>query len=256
MSMRIRRLVDEVDQQHRDAMRTIADDLTSVHLDDADEALVASRRRFVRNLGMGAVAFGAVGVSGVALAQGASAAEDSGGGTGGGTDSASEGTTAELPGPDIDLVVFAQSLELAAVAAYQLAVDTNLLDPMAVETARTFGRHHGDHAEALGGLAGDAATTEANPAVVEAVVPQIEGAGDQNALLQVLYGVEEGAAATYLLALGALESWQAAGPAATILPIESQHAVVLGQMLELPESDWMPAFGTTDAAFDPAELAG
>ena len=68
----------------------------------------------------------------------------------------------------------------------------------------------------------------------------------------MLYGVEEGAAATYLKALGVVD-WVVAGPAATILPIESQHAVVLGQLADLPETSWMPAFGTEQAAFDPAE---
>ncbi|MCD9622418.1 ferritin-like domain-containing protein [Rhabdothermincola salaria] len=255
MSMRIRRLVDEVDDQHRDAMRTIGDDLAAVHLDDSDPDLVASRRRFVRNLGAGAVAFGAVGISGLALAQAASAAEDSGSGAGSSSDGEEDG--ADLPAADIELVSFAQGIELAAVAAYGLAVDTNLLDPMAVETCRTFARHHREHATALGSLLPSAdVVADPNGAVVDAVVPQIEGAGDQDALLQVMYGVEEGAAATYLLALGSLQSWLAAGPAATILPIESQHAVVLGQMLELPESDWMPAFGTTEAAFNPADFAG
>ncbi|MCU0310319.1 MAG: ferritin-like domain-containing protein [Acidimicrobiales bacterium] len=241
MSMRIRRLVDEVDEQHREGMRTIQDDLAALHLDDRDPGLVDSRRRFVRNLGLGAMAFGAVTVSGVALAQGVAAQADG-------------GSAPELAPADLDLVLFAESLELAAAAAYQVAVDDARLDTTAAETARMFGRHHAEHAEALRGLIPeDLQRFTPNQAVVDAVVPQLNAATDQNQVLTVLYGVEEGAAATYLRALGVLD-WVVAGPAATILPIESQHAVVLGQLADLPQADWMPAFGTEQAAFDPAQF--
>jgi hypothetical protein len=250
--MRIRRLVDEVDEQHREGMRTIGEDLARLHLETGDQELVASRRRFVRNLGLGTVAFGAVAVSGTALAQGASAAEAGGGGGGGGASGG--GDAPELVEGDRQLVLFAQGLELAAAQAYVVAVETNLLDAQTTEYARTFERHHRDHAQALGALAGeeDQSGIQPNAAVLAALGPQIQGAADERALFQVLYGVEEGAAATYLRALGIVESWLVAGPVATILPIESQHAVVWGRLAELPESDWMPAFGTTEAAFDPA----
>lgn len=240
MSMRIRRLVAEVDEQHREGMRTIDEEMHAVHLDDRDAALVASRRGFVRNLGVGAVAFGAVAVSGVALAQGVAA-------------QTAPAEPPDLAEADLTLVKFAHGLELAAAAAYTVAVNTKLLDSSAVETARMFGRHHTEHAGALAGLIPkDQVKMDPNAAVVAAVVPQLESATDQNAVLSVMYGVEEGAAATYLRALGVVDSWLVAGPAATILPIESQHAVVLGQLTGKPESEWMPAFGTTDAAFDPA----
>lgn len=241
MSMRIRRLVEEVDDQHRESMRTIDEDLRSLHLADGDAALVASRRGFVRNLGVGAVAFGAVAISGVALAQNVAA------------QAAAPAEAPDLAETDLTLVKFAQGLELAAAAAYGVAVDTKLLDSSAGETARLFGRHHTDHAAALAGLIPkDQQITSPNAAVVAAIVPQLDAASDQNAVLSVMYDVEEGAAATYLRALGVVDSWLVAGPAATILPIESQHAVVLGQLTGKPESEWMPAFGTTDAAFDPA----
>ncbi len=241
MSMRIRRMVDEVDEQHREGMRTIQEDLAALHLEQTDQALVDSRRSFVRNLGVGAVAFGAVAVSGVALAQTVAA-------------QAADTTPPDLSPDDLALVTFAETIELAAAAAYQVAVDDGMLDTRAAETARTFGRHHAQHAEALRGLIPDELWRfSPNQAVVDAVVPQLNDATDQNAVLAVLYGVEEGAAATYLKALGVVD-WVVAGPAATILPIESQHAVVLGQLADLPESSWMPAFGSEQAAFDPAEF--
>jgi len=238
MSMRIRRLVDEVDEQHREGMRTIQDDLATLHLDGSDPALVASRRNFVRNLSLGAVAFGAVAVSGTALAQSVVAQTPT--------------KVPDLPQADLQLLIFVQSLELAAAAGYQVAAGTKLLDSQALLAAQRFGRHHTEHAGALGGLIPkDQQVTMPNAAVVAAVVPGLEAAETQTEVLEVMYGVEEGAAATYLRALGVVD-WQVAGPAATILPIESQHAVVIGQLADLPESDWMPVFGNTSAAFDPA----
>ena len=76
-----------------------------------------------------------------------------------------------------------------------------------------------------------------------------EGAADANAVLQVLFGVEEGAAATYLQALGQLESRDVAGPAGTILPVEGQHATAIGSLLGLPVDEWMPPFQTTDGSY-------
>ena len=63
MSMReLRQLTEHADQQHREAMKTIHDDLGEAHLSQQDDAAVANRRNFVRNLGLGgaAVAFGSV----------------------------------------------------------------------------------------------------------------------------------------------------------------------------------------------------
>jgi hypothetical protein len=63
MSMReLRQLTEHVDHQHREAMKTIHDDLGEIHLSQQDDALVANRRNFVRNLGLGgaAIAFGSL----------------------------------------------------------------------------------------------------------------------------------------------------------------------------------------------------
>lgn len=243
--MRIRRLVEQIDEQHREAMRTIEEDLGELHLGARSPEVSASRRRFVRNLGLGgAVAVGAAAVPVAVLAPSARAQTSSG--------------EVEIPAGDLVIVEFARGLELAAEAAYGVAVDTSLLDPETTELARTFGRQHHEHAMALNTLAGGDAEDVGDPnaAVVAALAPQIEAAPTAAAVLQVLFDVEQGAAATYAEALGVLESQATAGPAASILPIESQHAVAIGSLLELPVDQWMPAFQTTEGAFDPATYAG
>jgi len=70
-------------------------------------------------------------------------------------------------------------------------------------------------------------------------------------VISVLFSLEQRLAATYLRSIGLAESWLVAGPMASILPIDSQQAVVLGQMAGEPESAWLPAVATTDGAFDP-----
>lgn len=242
--MKIRRLVEEAEERHREAMRSIVDDLGEVHFGDG---LRASRRRFVRNLGLG----GAVIVGGAALPMSALA----------GT-AAAQGTTAEPPElgtGDRTVVEFAQGLEFAAAAAYTLAVGSKLLDSQQAELCAAFGRHHTEHGSALGQLAGQATDeldTEPNAAVVAAVAPQLQAATTPEAVLRVLFDVEEGAAATYLAALGQLEDVAAAGPAASILPVEAQHATALGALLDLPPAEYLPAFQTQAGAFDPAAYAG
>jgi hypothetical protein len=245
--MRIRRLVEEVDEQHREAMRTIVDDLGEVHFGTAHRD---SRRRFMRNLGLGgAVAVGTavVPMTAMAGAVGALGGQEAG------------GDAPELPAGDLAVVEFAQGVEFAAVAAYEVAVNRQLLSADETELARTFGRHHGQHGAALGTLAGqseDELDRSPNQALVDAVAPQLQAAATAADLLQVLYTVEEGAAATYQTALGELESPEAAGPAASIAPVEAQHAAALGAVLGLPIGEWMPAFQPTTGAFDPAEFAG
>ena len=59
-----------------------------------------------------------------------------------------------------------------------------------------------------------------NPKIIAAVSPPLTGAGSADAAFQVLYDIEQGAAATYLQALGNLTSSSASGPAGSILPIE------------------------------------
>jgi hypothetical protein len=246
--MRIRRLVEQVDEQHREAMRTIEDDLGELHFGARSAAADESRRRFVRSLGVGsAVALGAVAVP-TAMLAGPASAQTSG----------SSSDEEELPAGDLAIVEFAVGLELAAEAAYAAAVDSRLFDSAQDDLARTFGRHHHEHAVALATLAGRDAETVGlpNSAIVDAIAPRIQSGGTANGVWEVLFGVEQGAAATYLQTLGTFESAAAAGPAATILPIESQHATVIGSMVELPIDEWMPPFQTTEGAFDPATYAG
>jgi hypothetical protein len=245
MSMRaLRQLTEHVDQQHHEAMSTLHEELGEAHLSRQDPEQVATRRNFVRNLGLGgaAIAFGTmlVPVAGLvpdALAQ-----------------TAKDG--ADIPAGDTALVLFAQGLELAAQAAYDAIDATGKLQGQALESARLFGRHHGEHATALDALTPKAQiVTTPNSKILQLFTPQIAAAPDADALLQIAFNIETGAASTYQLAMGALANWQSATVVATIEPIEAQHAVVWGQTLGLPTDQWMPAFETEANALSPTTYA-
>ncbi|HEX9260560.1 MAG TPA: ferritin-like domain-containing protein, partial [Acidimicrobiales bacterium] len=72
-------------------------------------------------------------------------------------------------------------------------------------------------------------------------------------LLTVAFDIENAAAATYLAGIGKLENLNAAALAASVLPIESRHAVVLGQAIGLAPKDFLPALQSTADALDPAD---
>jgi hypothetical protein len=234
-SMTIRRLVDEGDEPQRDGAG-----LGATPLPGRGPTSIASRRSFVRNLGMGAVAFGAVAASGVALASSAGAVT-------------ATSEPPELAEADRQILRFLQSVELAGVAGYTAAMASGKLGSEAVETLRTFEQYHRDHAQAFGALLDSALQVSVpNPGVTQPLVASISAASGEPAVLQALYGYEESAAATLLRSLGLADSWLVAGPIATILPIDAMQAVVLGSMADVPESEWLPAFGTVDGAFEPA----
>jgi hypothetical protein len=245
MSMRaLRQLTEHADQQHRDAMSTLPEELGEVHLSQHDPDQVATRRNFVRNLGLGgaAIAFGTMLVPVAGLVPDAMAQTTAKG--------------ADIPADDLQLVLFAQGLELAAQAAYQAMVATGKLQGQPQESARTFGRHHGEHAAALAALTPKAQVViSPNAKILALFSPKIGGAADANALMQVAFDIETGAASTYQLAMGALTNWQGAAAVATIQPIEAQHAVVWGQTLGLPIGQWMPAFETDANALSPTTYA-
>jgi hypothetical protein len=254
MSMRaLRQLTEHADEEHREAMKTLQEDLAEAHLGTVDPAAVANRRSFMRNLTLGgaAVAFGAALVPAAGLVPAAMA------------QSATTTAASDIPDADLMLVRFARGLELAVKAAYGGMIATGKLQGAPLESARTFARHHGQHADALTALlpkqtSNDTAPTTApaaNDKILVLFTPRITAAPDENALMQIAFDIETGAASTYQLLMGTLESWETAAAVATIEPIEAQHAVVWGQTLNLPTDQWMPAFQTTAAALNPSQYA-
>ena len=234
---RLRRLLREVDEEHRDTLRTVTDDM-------ADAAHAASRRTFLRG---SLVAGGAAALVLGPLAASAAAADPA------------TTTTAPPKTPqaaDLTLLGFAQSLELAAVGVYDAAVATGKLTDVPLLVANAFKRHHTEHAEALGGLAGKGAPGAANAALLKTFADRVGAARNETDVLTVAFNLENAAAATYAYALGSLIGTNAASLVASIQPIEARHAVVLGEALNLTLKDYVPAFEPNTVgygALDPAK---
>ncbi|MGH9185822.1 MAG: ferritin-like domain-containing protein [Acidimicrobiales bacterium] len=229
----LRQLAEDVDDLQRDAMRTLRDELEEVHFGETATVLRSNRRHFLTRAGAGGVTL-AVGSAIVPI-----------------TRFLAPAAAQELD--DATIAAFAESVELAAVEAYMAAAGSGKLDAAVVQVGTMFAGHHQEHAAAFGGLAGATATGEPNQPILDAFGPMIAAAPDQAGLLEIAFGLEQAAAATYLFALGALQSPQAAAATATVLPVESQHAVVLGFALGKDVADFMPAFETADAALNPAD---
>lgn len=222
---RLRSLAASVDDQHREAMADFRGQVGEIHRPGS-----RSRRRFLGELGLASttIALGSSLVPALRLLP-AGAQEE------------------ELT--DEDIAVFAASVELAAVQVYQEAIDSDLLSASVLSVATLFQSHHEEHAQAFEGLGGG--TPEANQGVLDVFDPMLAEASDEAAVLTVALALEEGAAATYEFALGVLDQ-EAAAATATILPVEGQHAVVIGAALELEPPEFLPALQTQAGALDPA----
>jgi len=223
----------DVDEQNRIAMQTMSDELGELHFGSAGEELRDARRRSFLTKAAVAAPLVAVGAATMPITRFLPSAF------------AAEGAA---PLTDLDIAAYAVTVELAAVAAYQAAVKTGKLSPGSVTVGKSFASHHNQHAGAFSALIG-----QANAAVLKAFGPMIASAPNEAAVLDIAYQIEEAAAATYLYALGAMQNKAAAGAVATILPIESQHAVVLGTALKKPTTAYLPSFQNQTAALDPAK---
>lgn len=151
---------------------------------------------------------------------------------------------------DAAITAFVESIELAIVEAYG-QIDAELLTSELAATIGRFADHHREHATALGESAGDAATGEANRELLDALDGRLTRARDESAVLELAFSLESSAAATHLFALGALEARGALELAASVLPVESEHAIVFGTALARPLAELVPSFGNQDAAFKP-----
>ena len=219
---RLRRLLREVDDEHRDTMRTVTDELTTA-------AHGASRRAFIG----GSFAIGGAAAAVLGPPAGVAAAADA-------------PTTTAAPKPpqaaDLPLLAFAQSLELAVAQVYVAAAATGKLAVEVVAVATTFERHHREHAQAIAGLAGKAATGLANPKLVKEYGDKVAAAKSQADILTIAFQLETAAASTYAYALSVIVGTNPAATIASIQPIEARHAVVLGQVLGRPLIDLAPSF--------------
>ena len=147
---------------------------------------------------------------------------------------------------DEQIAGYAQSVELAAVAAYGMAAP--LLSAATAPVAQLFMSHHQQHADAFGAVAGGSKADGPNQKLVAAVTPTLQGLKDENGALEFAFTLEGQAAYTYAAALTLLQDPAYAKATSTILPIEAQHQVVLGLALGKSVTDVFPPVRSNPSA--------
>jgi rubrerythrin len=227
------RMTREVDDLHREGMETMADDIAELHSGEGRVLMEPARSGFARGVGMAGVALtiGALSIPLSSLWNSAYAASSM----------------------DVAIAKFAESVELAAVAAYEAAAGTGKVTGSGLTTAKSFAAQHADHAKAFGAFAGDSSKAVANPKLVAAIAPQIKAAKSATDIVKIAYSLENGAAETYLYAIGALSNKNALALTATILPVESQHAAVWANVLGMSVKSYIPPFLQDTGALKPTE---
>ncbi|CAA9228910.1 MAG: hypothetical protein AVDCRST_MAG50-1676 [uncultured Acidimicrobiales bacterium] len=231
----LRAMVRDVDDEHRSGLPTLQDDIRALHAET--RAQRTSRRTVLKRVGQGGAVLAIGGALWPAAARPA-------------------GAQAATPEPDdAEIAAFAESVELAIVEAYRQAVAGGKIRVAAGnEALTTFAGHHQQHATALSTLAAAKATRRPNQSILTKVTDQLRAASTERDVLKLAYELENAAASTYLQSLGSLDSTAALQLAASILPIESQHAVVLGQAAGVTlagESGYVPTFQRSDQGVSP-----
>jgi rubrerythrin len=151
---------------------------------------------------------------------------------------------------DRDLVLLGESVELGLVACYDAMAATGKLEPAIADVGARFADHHREHAALFQAILGDESRRTPNRGMLDTFVAQIEAESEQPPLIELAYALEEAAASTCLFAVGALEDAEHAAAVATILAVESQHAVTLAGALGKDAATYLPVIETDARNFD------
>jgi len=159
----------------------------------------------------------------------------------------------EASAADDALAAFLQSAELAAVQLYEAGARL-VTSAEAVRTVVACAAHHRAHATALATLAGPSAVTAPNAALLTNLAPSLQLVRSEDDELGFLYALEGQLAGTYEWALTHFAGSPGVQHAATILPVECQHAVEIGMLLSKPLADLVGVFQGQDGYLDPHEF--
>ena len=183
------------------------------------------------------------------------------------TGGSAAGGSAALTG-DLAVAATAASLENLGVYAYNAGITAatagklGTVPPAVVTFAKTAMAQHADHAKAWNSAltaAGKPAVTATDPALTPTVNAAFAKVTDASQLAQLALLVENIAAQTYQAAIPALSAASSIGVAATIQPVEMQHAAilyyVLGQYPGIQGTQSNMYASGSPLAFNPTALA-
>jgi hypothetical protein len=251
--------MDDMHHASLPALRDAVDEWKQLHHEvrarvGAATNAIASRRQFL--IGSGVV------LGGIALAACSSSSQSSSPTTAPPT-TKSGGSSGQLTG-DLAIVALAAGLENLAVGTYQAGIDAATagklgeVPPAVVTFAQTAQTHHQAHASAWNGVlkaAGEKPVTGVDTTVKTGVVdPAFAKVTDVAGLAELALELEDVAAATYLSGIGVIESNAGIKTAASIQPVEMQHAAILNFVLgEYPVPD---AFAQATGARSTSDMIG
>ncbi|MGH9920688.1 MAG: ferritin-like domain-containing protein, partial [Nitrososphaerales archaeon] len=164
---------------------------------------------------------------------------------------------------DLKVAGLAASLENLGVYAYGAGIKAaqagklGSVPPAVVTFATTAMGQHQQHAAAWNSVitgAGKKAVTETDPALTPTVNQMFGQVTDVGGLAKLALEIENIAAQTYQAGIGALSSTKAIQTAASIQPVEMQHAAILNLVLgSYPVPN---AFNPTSSARSTSDLGG
>ena len=97
--------------------------------------------------------------------------------------------------------------------------------------AKLFMQHHQQHADAFGAVARVQGRQRPQRQAGRGATPALQAVKDEKGALELAFGLENQAAETYAFGLTVAAGMAAIGGMATILPIEAEHAAILGVAL-------------------------
>jgi hypothetical protein len=251
--------MDEMHHGSLPALRAAVDEWTELHRElrsQAANVTAANRRQFL--LGSGVV------LGGLALAACSSSSKSSPATTPTNVSTtAPNGAGNKLTG-DLAIVALAAGLENLAVATYQAGISAatagklGTVPPAVVIFATTAQSHHRAHAAAWNAVlvrADKPAVTGVDTTVKSTVVdPAFAKVTDVAGLANLALALENVAAATYLNGIGLIQGAAGIQTAASIQPVELQHAAILNFVLgKYPVPN---AFAQTTGARIPSDTIG
>jgi hypothetical protein len=261
-------MTDQLDQMHHDqampAMQTAVKEWTE-SLREAS-AGISSRASNRRTFLLGAAGLGAGGV--LLAACGSSSKSTSATTLNPSTATTAPATSSAALTGDLAVAATAASLENLGVYAYKAGLSAATAGklgkvPPAVGTfAQTAMSQHQDHAKAWNSAltaAGKAAVTATDPALTPTVNQKFSQVTTVVELAQLALLIENIAAQTYQGAIPALQASSSVAVAATIHPVEMQHAAilyyVLGQYPGIQGTQANSYMSGSPLAFNPTALA-
>jgi Ferritin-like domain len=264
-------MTDQLDQLHRDqalpAMKAAVTEWIEGFKAAGHGASHTGHNRRTFLLGAAGIGAGGALLAACGSSSKSAAPTTSGTGTGASASTPAGSASGSLTG-DLAVAATAASLENLGVYAYKTGLTAAAAGklgkvPPAVATfAQTAMRQHQDHAQAWNGAltaAGKTAVTATDPALTPTVNQKFGQVTNATQLAQLALLIENIAAQTYQAAIPALTAASSVAVAATIHPVEMQHAAilyyVLGQYPGIQGTQTNMYSTGTPLAFNPTALA-